>query len=347
MSRTSLLALGASAAILLLASATPASAVLTLTAAGTGAGFTLTTFVSGYDFGGNYGPIAQGISSTGHVITGSVGDQKIYVFNDVDNQVLGNAVASHSYVCQTSNCNYAMATAGGKVYGAQAFGGTYEVFADDGTSTVITSLRDAGLRGNLGMWGDPNTGHIFAASNFGLVNIDPVAGAFTVVNANLFPDGVSVSPDSSTLFVENGGTIQSYNASTGAFIHTFATGHNPDGTGVILGGVHNGKVVVNNNDGTVGLLNPALLDGDPNQFIIIATGGTRGDFVSADRSNGTLFIAEVTDVHRLSCGQGCSIGGPSDGIPEPTAWALLIMGFGATGAMLRRRRTPTLGLAAA
>jgi len=346
MNRTSLLALAASSAILLFA-ATPANAVLTLTADGVSAGFNLTTFVSGYNFGGNYGPIGQGISSTGHVITGSVGDQKIYVFNDVDNQGLGDAVASHSYACQTGNCNYAMATAGGQVYGAQLFGGTYEHFADDGTSTVITSLRDAGLRGYLGMWGDPNTGHILAASNFGLVNIDPVAGAFTVINGGLFPDGVSVSPDSSTLFVENGGTIQSYNATTGALIHTFFTGHQPDGTGVILGGVHNGKVVVNNNDGTVGLLDPSLLDGNPNQFIIIASGGTRGDFVSADRSNGTLFIAELNDVHRLSCGQGCSIGGPTDTVPEPASWALLILGFGAMGAVLRRRRAPGLGFAAA
>jgi hypothetical protein len=33
------------------------------------------------------------------------------------------------------------------------------------------------------------------------------------------------------------------------------------------------------------------------------------------------------------------------GIPEPTTWALMITGFGAIGAMLRRRRTAALRLA--
>lgn len=34
-------------------------------------------------------------------------------------------------------------------------------------------------------------------------------------------------------------------------------------------------------------------------------------------------------------------GGFMPGVPEPGAWALMILGFGATGAVLRRRRTPT------
>ena len=31
-------------------------------------------------------------------------------------------------------------------------------------------------------------------------------------------------------------------------------------------------------------------------------------------------------------------GGPVGGVPEPSAWALMILGFGATGALLRRRQ---------
>ena len=30
---------------------------------------------------------------------------------------------------------------------------------------------------------------------------------------------------------------------------------------------------------------------------------------------------------------------PGPGVPEPAAWALMILGFGATGAAMRRRRT--------
>jgi hypothetical protein len=343
MSRTSLLALGASAAALLFVTATPASAVLTLTPDGVSAGFTLTTFVSGYNFG-NYGPIAQGIDSAGHVITGSHGDGRIYVFNDVDGQTLGSAISSTPYVFETGNPNIAMTSLNGHVYGGQLFGGTYREYFDNGASSPLTGAV-AGLTNFLGVWGDPTSNLLYAASNSGVVRINPITGAFTVVNAGLFPDGITVSPDGLTLYAAVGGAIQSYNTTTGALIQTFSTGHGPDGTGVIVGGLHNGKVVVNNNDGTVGLLDTTKPNGDPTQLIIIASGGTRGDFVSPDRSNGTLFLSGVTDVHRLSCGPGCSIGGPPpvDGvIPEPSSWALLILGFGAMGAVLRRRLRPAL-----
>jgi DNA-binding beta-propeller fold protein YncE len=159
------------------------------------------------------------------------------------------------------------------------------------------------------MWVNPVNGHIIAASNKGLVDIDPLAGTFRVINASVFPDGVSVSPDGTIAYVENGGTVQSYSIATGSLIHTFLTGHSPDGTGVISGARLNGDVVVNDNDGTVGLLDPSKANGDPSQFVIIANGGSRGDFVSPDTTNGTLFVSQNEQVARLSCGSGCSIGG--------------------------------------
>jgi WD40 repeat protein len=314
--------------------ASPVDASLILTPAGIADGFTLTTFVSGYN--GQYGPLAQGILPNGNVVTGSALDRKVYVFTDVDGQTLGGAVNATPYVCQTGNCNYAMATAGGQVYGAQAFGGIYEKFANDGSRTAIPNLVAAGLRGSLGMWGDPVNGHIIAASNRGLVDIDPVSGTFRVVNSGLFPDGVTVSPNGTIAYVENG-VIQAYDLGTGTLIRSFPNfGHGPDGTGVISGGKLNGDIIVNNNDGTVGLLDPTKPDGDPNQFIIIATGGTRGDFVSPDLTNGTLFLSQNEQVARLSCGPGCSIGGPPPGVPEPGT--LLLLGMGLAGLASIRRR---------
>jgi hypothetical protein len=308
---------------------------LTLTAAGVSHGFTLSTFVDGYNFGGNYGPISQGVAANGKIITGSVGDQKVYVFNDVDNQHLSDATASSAYTCQTGNCNFAMATVGSEVYGGQALGGKYEHFAVDGTFTDVTGPV-ASLLSNLGMWGNPANGHLISASTSGLIDIDPSTGNVRIVNQNLFPDGVSVTPDGTTVFVENGGAIQSYNLADGSLIHTYSVGHGPDGTGVIYGGAYNGDVVVNNNDGTVGLLDPTKADGDPDQFVIIASGGSRGDFTSPDYSNGTLFLNEQFEVDRLSCGNGCTIGSAT---PEPVSLALAGGGLLLLGLIARRRRS--------
>jgi DNA-binding beta-propeller fold protein YncE len=160
-----------------------------------------------------------------------------------------------------------------------------------------------------------------------------------VINASLFPDGVTVSPDGATVYVENGGTVQSYNLTTGALIHTFNTGHSPDGTGVISGGSFNGDVIVNDNDGTVGLLDPTKANGDPGQFVIIANGGTRGDFVSADTTNGTLFLSQNDQVARLSCGPDCSIGStpPPTATPEPATFGLIGAGL-MTMAVLSSKR---------
>jgi hypothetical protein len=317
----------AAAAIALLAAVSPASAALTLTPVGVSDGFNLTTFVGGYF--GEYGPLAEGILPDGNVITGSLSTHSIYVFKDVDNQTLADALIATPYTFTTGNPNYAMTTAGGQVYGAQLFGGAYEMFHNDGSHTALTGPISS-VPDFLGMWGDPVNGHIISASYSGLIDINPADGSFRVINSGLFPDGVTVSPDGKIVYVENGGAIQSYDYTTGALINTYFTGHSPDGTGVISGGKFNGFVVVNNNDGTVGLLDPTT-----SAFDIIADGGTRGDFVSADRNNGTLFLSQFDQVARLSCGAGCTIGSP---VPEPATWTMLIVGLGALGAMSRRRR---------
>ena len=115
------LTLNASFAVAVLASVTSANAAsLKLTTAGINDGFTLTTFLSGYS--AQYGPLAQGIAPNGNVITGSLLHNDIYVFSDIDGQTLADALIANPYTCTTGNCNYAMTTAGGQVYGAQAAG---------------------------------------------------------------------------------------------------------------------------------------------------------------------------------------------------------------------------------
>jgi WD40 repeat protein len=303
---------------------------LTLNAAGVADGFNLTTFVDPYPAGGGYGPLSQAVLGNGNIITGSSFDGNIYIFNDTNGQTLGSALSAIHYSCETGNCNWAMATAGGQAYGGQAFGGIFYRFNNDGSRVAIGgAIARDGIRAFLGMWGGPN-GHLIASSNIGLLDIDPTTGNYRVVNGGVFPDGITVSPDGSTVYIENNGTIQAIRLSDGAVQNTYFPGHSPDGTGVIIGGVFDGDIIVNDNDGTLG-----LLDTHTGTFTIIADGGSRGDFVSVDTNNGTLFISQNEQVLRLSCGPGCSIGVPTDpnGTPEPGSLALiglaLVAGWGA------------------
>jgi WD40 repeat protein len=333
----------ASACMAIAAFCSPASA-LTLTPDGTADGFTLSVFLSGYT-PATYGPLAQGILPNGNVVTGSEATGfKVYVLPDVNNQTLSNAVSTTPYTPATSNPQYAIATAGGQVYGAQAFGGVYVKFNSDGTTTPIAGAINApgtAITSNLGMWGAPN-GDIISAGTGGLVDINPTTGNYHYIVPGLGGiDGVSVTPDGKTAIVANtnSGTIDLYDIATGNKLASYSgQGRGPDGTGVITGGKFNGFIIVNNNDGTVGLIDPGTGIED-----IIANMGTRGDFVSPDTSNGTLFLSQAEAIYRLSCGSDCSIG---SSVPEPSTWAMMILGFAGLGFMAYRRKSKPALMAA-
>ncbi len=321
------------AASVVLASVAPFSthAALTLTAQGITDGFALSTVVTN-GFAASYGPLGQAILPNGNFITGSAfgpAGPTLYIFKDVDGQTIGDAVAAIPYVPTTTNPQYIMATAGGQAYGAQVQGGIFVKFANDGSFTPVPGLPS--LTSFYGMWGASN-GHLIASTNTGLVDIDPVGGSFRVIKLGVFPDGVSVSPDGKTVYVEEFGNIDAYDVATGAPGASYpGGGRGPDGTGVISGGLFDGDIVVNNNDGTVG-----LIDSTTGLQTIIAFGGTRGDFVSPDTNNGTLFLSQTEQIVRLSCGPGCAFSTVPNNIPEPASIALVALGLVAVGTSKRR-----------
>ena len=318
------------------------AATLTLTPAGIADGFTLSTFATTNpgNTGCCNGPFGVAVTGNGNILVATGSPNLRYAFPDVDGQT--TATALNKVTANSGTAAYA--TAGGLAYGG--VNGQFVQFNNDGTiNHVLTGVTPSS---RLGMWGNPVNGHIIADSGSGLIDIDPLAnggnGSFRIINSQQ-GDGVSVSPDGTTVYLEQGNII-GYSIATG--VQVFNSGSltgssgGPDGTGVITSkNALNGMIVVNFNGNGVNTGEIGLLDPVTKNLVIIANGGTRGDYVSPDTNNGTLFLDYSDVVYRLSCGPDCSIGGPPppppSGVPEPGTWGFIAAGLGTIG-LIRIRK---------
>jgi hypothetical protein len=279
-----------------LAISSPNGYALVLTPAGIADGFTLSEFVSGFPNNFSIGPLGLAVNSDGNVIvndnTQAVGGGLNYVFKDTDGQTVADALSS------TPNPGFppAYAFSNGSVWGSTGFTpaganpvGALVKFNDDGTVNTIYS----DIPVTNGLWTNPVNSHLLGEREGGIgtpvtgvVDID-VSGAnptFRVVTtAN--SDGVTVSPDGKTVYTTG---VAGFDIATGTQVYGPFPIAGADGMGVISGGALDGDIVVNSNDGFI-----ALLDASGNETII-ADSGSRGDYTSPDRTNGSLLVTRQT-----------------------------------------------------
>ncbi len=316
-------------------SAGPARASLTLNAAGTADGLVLAVFATINSGNTGFGPFGLAATSSGDILVHNQPNETTYVFKDVNGQTVSSAVSSTNSV-SSNTAGYA--TADGQAYGSIGGIGTRFVqFNPDGT---VNHTLAPGTTAYLGMVGEPN-GHILATSRFqGLIDINPVKSSFAEIIPGVSGDGLSLSADGKTAYLVSNGSVLAIDLVTRAVMQIYTNaGPSPDSTGVINapGSAVNGDIVVSNNDGTLGLIDPAT-----SAYTLIGSGGTRLDYTFADASNGSLLIDGSNSVYRLTCTLAdCSIGSPPPAsAPEPATITLFGTGLAALAFFRRRQGSP-------
>ena len=274
-----------------LGTARPAQAQLTLTTAGKALGFGLTTFASGFPNSGGVGPLGIVVTSAGGVMVADYpGNVRLFP-TDTDGQNAATVAAAQNY---GSSDSFGLAQVGGIIYMAHRSVGNVVQLNPSGTlNRVIVSSSEA-----TGMTANPSNGHLFVSDySNNIYDIDPIAKTSKVFVSGFPIDGLSLSLDDKTLYGadNSGGHIYGFDTGTGAqvFDSGFIAG-GVDGTAAGYGKLA-GNLFVNTNGGTLVEVSLAT-----KVQTLIASGGSRGDFVTVDPSNGTLLLTQTDRILRLT-----------------------------------------------
>jgi hypothetical protein len=317
-------------ACLLLAAAGAAQAQLIITAAGTAQGLSLSTFATGFPNPASVGPLGVAFPKSGGVlVSDDPGNVRLFP-TDTDGQNAAAVPVAQTY----GGANAAdIVQVGGNIYMTRQSVGDVVQINNSGTFNQVIV---AGVPAATGMVANPANGHLFVStiSDGVIFDVDPVAKTKTVF-INLAADGLTISPDGKTLYaaVNSSGHILGFNTATKAqvFDSGFING-GVDGT-ALGGGIFGNDIFVNTNGGQVFEVN---LTSDAST--LIATGGSRGDFVIPDLLNGTLLVTQSDRIDRIN---GIVLAGPGPGsgspVPEPSAIAF-VTALGASGSLLVFRR---------
>jgi hypothetical protein len=216
-----------------------------------------------------------------------------------------------------------MVKAGGLIYMGQISMARVVQLNDDGS---INHNVFTGTPLVLGLATNPTDGHIFVATGAGILDLNPLSGT-TAVLTPVTGDGLTT--DGKTVYVASG-SVQGFRVSDGTKV--FDSGPVPGVDGTALGvGTLTGKIYANTNFGTV-----VEIDLTTAAQSVIASGGSRGDFVTVDPRDGSLLLTQSDRIMRLSPPTGGGFGNP---IPEPATLTLTVVAtLGLTAYGWRRRR---------
>jgi hypothetical protein len=171
----------------------------------------------------------------------------------------------------------------------------------------------AGVHSAAGIVANPSNGHLFVSDyDDNLVaDVNPATGAVQTFVSSSGPDGLVLSADGNTLYVAASvaGGIRGYNTLTGVQVYASSA---ISGTvdGLTLGaGPFGGKVFANTLAGQL-----IEIDLNTNAQTVIASGGSRGDFLTVDPTNNTLLVTQSDSILRLSGGVF---------VPEPSSLSIL------------------------
>ncbi|WP_339037662.1 PEPxxWA-CTERM sorting domain-containing protein [Bradyrhizobium symbiodeficiens] len=314
-----------------------ASSVPILTSDGASLGFKLNTVVSGLPGSngafGSYDVLGSAINSDGKIIVNVSNEGKNYVFNDVNNQTTANAISSTSFTGFAS----ALAYANGSVW-ASANGGYLAKLNNDGSINTLYNGSNGNpqIFANQGLWTNPVTGNLIAGNPLYEINVKGAVPVQALLTGNFSADGLTVSPDGRYVYGSYGTIVDLTNPNGPQGFFGSVSG--ADGMGVISAPGKadlDGDIIVNTTDGRI-----VLVDHVTFLQTVLATGGGYGDYTSPDRNDGSLLISSSNNLLRLSCGDGCGIGVVvTPGVPEPTTWAMMILGFAGVGFLAFRRKS--------
>ena len=299
---------------------------LTLTSAGTSQGFTLSLFADGFPFTSSSfmdGPNGIAFPTTGGVlVTDYPGHVRVFA-TDANGQHVGSV----PLVTFSADNAVGLASLAGTIYMTQQTNGRVVALNNDGT---LNHVAVTGLPHATGIVADPLNGTLFVSTfNGGTIwQVNPVTGAI-VTSFGASADGLTLSADGKVLYAADLGTdrIIGYDTTTHAAVFQSGVINGLDGTALGTGSLA-GSIFANDNNGNfwkISLANPGLQT-------LLATGGSRGDFVTVDPSNDTILITQADTVLRLTAPSG---GGFETAVPLPPAfWSGLTLLMGLAGISL-------------